>query len=381
MVFLFLGTTFHHFLRTWPGSYGAVLALSCCGLLALRSRRPRDLLLLAFGYAWAQFAAAPPRRCDPWLWFLCEAQSSREKVYLYLNASYLGEAANVLRSHLEQRCLAWDSRWGPWLLGMLSGMEQSDGIEDLYRQLGLLHVLVVSGSHFSVLTLIISQVLTGPWRLLYGFRVFSMAHWAPLRLLLESALIVAALIFLLMVGAQAPCQRAFLVLAVAYAQRWIGFPSDDLYRAVFCVQAFLFPSSFFSLSNALSWGATACILMRGGVREAVKAELLIQTMSFAFFGSFSPLGAAVNLLFAPLWDIAIFLAVALVVWKDERFAEGLRLACEYFHSGLAFIASWQERLWSAPSLIALPYFSHALRCLALIPVAFILARTLAARPR
>lgn len=376
MVFLFLGQAYHHFLETWPSAFWVIHALCSLSLLALQRRGLRPLLLLSVGYAWAQFAAAPTQRCDPWLWFLCEAQPGKEKIIRYLNGGYLGQAAAILRSFVEDRCLAWDKRWGPWLLGMLAGVKASDGVEELYRQLGLLHVLVVSGSHFSVLTLILSRIFIAPWRGLYSLHLFSMNQWVALRMILESALILAALVFLLMVGAQAPCQRAFLLLFVSFCQRWTSARSDDLYLKAFCLQATLFPSSFFSLSNLLSWGATACILIKTSKHDIVKAEILIQTMSFAFFGSLSPLGGLINLLLAPIWDAVIFLALLLILWGDRRFGDVLRAATEHFHSALSLVAAWQEHIWTAPNLVAVPPFNHILRFCALLPCAFVLLRIL-----
>lgn len=283
----------------------------------------------------------------PFFWFLGSADTLYDPLPRFFQNGYLDRIAATLTLQLQHFFLNWDSEWGPWFLRFGFGLKEDgqDTWPRIYQDLGLLHVLVVSGAHFSFIGGILQKFVEGPGRIAYALRLVPFAGW--LGWVTLSRMVVTSLLtlFALVVGFNPPCQRAWLALVLGLWLPLVAAPLDSRQsdRMVFGLQAFLFPGSFLSLSNALSW--TAYTLVRylkpwpkGWQRRllpAVEGPLIAVNMSY--FGSFSPWGLILNTFLQPVWHIVLGAGLLYWIWPDAWLGSMLRGFLQILHDGILYV--------------------------------------------
>ncbi|RZA26765.1 MAG: hypothetical protein EOP10_02560 [Proteobacteria bacterium] len=369
MLAFFLTQIVSYLILVCPGSdfYRFVLTVPL-GFLALRS----PLAALA-GIAWQSYSLDPSfgfqvehspmvqLRCDEKFWFICENKSINPFLSL-LSSLPIGEAAISLRNIVDDRCMSWNKQWGPFLFSLIMGGTAPENLKVLYRNLGFLHVLVISGSQFSLISDWLDRAISKPIQLLYASTVLDWKHFREFRLFVDILLQLTLLIYLLACGATPPCQRAFLEHSQRIYQRWLGQPesrssSFDVMR----VQLLIFPESFFSLSNFLSWGAITSLRALAKTRTLfaqLKTSACIQLLSLALFSRISLSALVLDFFLAPLWDYLLFAAVFVVLCPVAYIPDRLAESLDQIHQGLLQLDQWQTQIFGSASLALKDEFTH-----------------------
>jgi len=340
------------------------------------------LLQLGIGFFWANYwqMSAVRGHCSDAFWFLCSVDSAAEPGRLWLESTWLGYRMGEARAALAQACLQWHPHWGPWALGLLGGQEApgSSSLVQLYKELGLVHVLVISGSHFSFLAGLLSGCFSYPVRCLYVIRLLSFRRWLTLHLLLEMFILCLITQYALLVALPPPCQRAWLAWVVGQLRTWSADredPNQELLTVAW-LQALLFPLSWLSLSNALSWAAWASLVRFSG---RVERQCCISLLSLGFFAAFNPLGFVLNIALEPLWNLVLAALVASLTtgWGQTLLPEAL----DVLHQGLAWCLDLQIRLWGGVALRWDGPLAPVGRCLAVLVACGLLTAPLWRRKR
>ena len=303
------------------------------------------------------FSLADGFDCDARFWFVCNAREP-SLLLRYLMASKLGEAALWVRAWTENYCLAWHPLWGNLAFSLIMGGKPDDSLKGLYRSLGFLHVLVISGSQFSLLSNWLKKLSQVPVIALYSVGLIDWRSFRPLSFLADFITLVGLSIYLLACGASPPCQRAFIQQLHAFLQKWI-WPSRTLQKPtptgawVFQAQALLFPTQWFSLSTLLSWGAVYSLNFFGSTRSfftQVRISLSIQLLSLAMFSRLSLASLLFDFFISPVWDILLFICLAGIFLPELHLQLGMTMVLNYFHEFLWKLDLWQTTLFGSSTL-------------------------------
>lgn len=140
------------------------------------------------------------------------------------------------------------------LIGQGTALESEDW--QLFRRLGVIHALVISGLHLSVIALFVSS-LASLWRRSHCGLADRGARRA------EAFFVVTVLtLYAVLSGFAVPIQRAWLMVLLAWVPRLLGYrtsPWSTLYVAVM-ILALLAPHTLLGASFWLSVSATAAVL-------------------------------------------------------------------------------------------------------------------------
>jgi ComEC/Rec2-related protein len=310
--------------------------------------RGGSCLAFAAGGLWQTFwTTHEPGRSHPFFWFLGTAESAGDPIPLFFQQGLLDQVAGFLAADLQSFFLDWDAEWGLWFLRFGFGFKaQGDDIwPRIYEELGLLHVLVVSGAHFSFVGGLLQNLVEGPGRMAYALRLFPLSTWLGWVTGARLVITVLITIFALVVGFNPPCQRAWLGLLVSLWLPLIAAPLTDMRtdRLVFSLQALCFPGSFLSLSNALSWSAYTMVrylrpwpkAWQRRCLPAVEGPLIAVNLSY--FGTFSPWGLLLNTFLQPLWHIILGTGLLYWIWPEAWIGEGLRFILQRLHDGILYV--------------------------------------------
>ncbi len=303
--------------------------------------------------------AHPALRCDPKFWFVC-SNAQPGMILIYLTGTPIGRIAMHLQVYFEGLCLAWHPLWGRLASSLLMGGQAADDFKSLYKNLGFLHVLVISGSQFVLLSQALAWFTRLPLRGFYALRLLRWPNFRWLSLFMDLAILAALLLYLLACGTTPPCQRAFLSLAHRSYGIWLkpprpsqGRPAPSSAVRVFWWQALLFPEACFSLSSLLSWGAALSLQIFRGARRwsaQLKISLLIQLLNLALFGRLSLASLCLDFFISPLWDLLLFLCLAavLILWPplQNAIASGL----DFLHQSLLLMDRWEWQTFGSSAL-------------------------------
>lgn len=303
-------------------------------------------------------------RCDPRFWFLCSSPRSSLLVN-YLSQTDLGHAARELHAFVEGYCLAWHPLWGNLAMSLVMGGKPDERLKGLYKNLGFLHVLVISGSQFSLLARWLSFALRAPAVALYASSVIDWRQFRPLSLLVDILNLLLLLVYLLACGASPPCQRAFLEQGHGFYKKWLASP-DPARRSggsalwVFTAQALLFPTEWFSLSTLLSWGAVYSLKFFAEARSfsaQLRVSISIQLLSLAIFSRLSIASLLLDFFVSPIWDILLFVCLLGIFAPALELQNGMTTALDFFHGILWQIDRWQMEVFGSSALSFKPSVS------------------------
>jgi ComEC/Rec2-related protein len=173
-------------------------------------------------------------------------------------------------------------------------------LKDVFRTTGLIHLLVVSGSHLLFLQNMIALL-------------FSTFIRKPVPFRLSSA---ALLLFTLLTGLQAPCARAYIQFLLNWCnkkQKLFWRPWHvTLISGLLCLV--LFPQWILSSSLMMSWVCALAISMTARSDSPVKQQIMIYFALLPIVASLSaphPFVILINLVFTPLFGLVVFPLVLL----------------------------------------------------------------------
>lgn len=258
--------------------------------------------------------------------------------------SLICQTFGSIRAEIYKSLNAFPLDMRRWLAGFALG-KGSDVDKELmatFRNVGLLHVLVLSGSHLSVIAGMLLFFLRAPFLVLYFFRVMDAQRWVYV--LHISVLIAVLLLFLFcaVVGFAQSVQRAFLNFCVCHLAGMMGFAQDTRtkIKLTFFAQALIFPVNLLSVSLILSWTGTLILhafyestYLKSNFAifsQLAKIQLVFFASTLVFFGQAGLLSPLANLLALPV--LAILLPLDLIAltmraaWLNEWLIALNRLA-------------------------------------------------------
>ncbi len=283
------------------------------------------------------------------------------------------------------------------LLGRQGALHPADWL--FLRELGIVHVLVVSGVHVSLVVLWVQYLLKLPRRL------FLLRHdrglgWAHL-----TAIALVASGYILLTGASLPAQRALLMMATSYFMRILFWRVSSL-SAVVAAAAVLITSNPWSALTPGFWLSvllTGVIIVEtedapprrvvGWLRLNCILTVASSLLTVFFFNQFSTASLMSNLLVVPLFtgvvlpvgllglaitevnfEVGGWFLTGIAVVTNELISlmlaanalTGLgRLTSAYFHSGSIFIVAvvvlgnTLPKKAATPIILLLPLFVSA----------------------
>ena len=284
------------------------------------------------------------------------------------------------------------------LQGLLLGRQEALHPQDwlFLREFGIVHVLVVSGVHVSLVVLWMQHLLKLPRRL-FLLRDDTGSGWIHL-----AAISLAALGYVLLTGASLPAQRALFMMGTAYFMRIVFWRVSSLSSVVAAAAVLVTINPWSALTPGfwLSVVLTGVIIVEtmyapprpilGWLRLTCVLTVTSSLLTVFFFHQFSTAALVSNLFIAPLFTVLVLpvglvgLAIAelgfevggwlltgIAVLVNELLSlmgvattiSGLgRLVSVYFHSGIIFIVAVAAlggalpKKLRTPVVLLLPFF-------------------------
>ena len=284
------------------------------------------------------------------------------------------------------------------LQGLLLGRQEALHPVDwlLLREFGIVHVLVVSGVHVSLVVLWMQNLLKLPRRL------FLLRHDTGLGWLNLAAISLVASGHVLLTGASLPAQRALIMMSTAYFMRILFWRVSSLSSVVAAAAVLITINPWSALTPGfwLSVLLTGAIIVEtanapsrrflGWVRLSCVLTVVSSLLTVFFFNQFSTAALVSNLLIAPFFTVVVLpvglLGLAITELNFElggwllsgigvlthqlisfmsaaNALSGLgQLAFVYFHSGIIFIVAVAAlggalpKKLRTPVILLLPFF-------------------------
>jgi predicted membrane metal-binding protein len=233
-----------------------------------------------------------------------------------------------------------------------------------FKDVGLLHVLILSGGHLSVAAALFLWVARIILLVPYVARKITIKIWLKYWSISGFFALVSLFLFCLMVGFSQSVQRAFFAVVVSSLLSMLGFAKSTKSRILmtFFWQVVFFPVNILSPSMLLSWSGSLLLMgffestyLKGFVwsfLQVLKIQLLFFGTSLVFFGSVGVLSPLVNLagqfvfgILLPMNIVAIGLSIT---WLDHFTVLANRLVLD----GMDRIAAYQSDL--PVSFISIP---------------------------
>lgn len=297
------------------GRQGRVLHANGCGFIV------DDLLIEVSGSQ--QIVRARGRGLAGDVVELAKLPLATEPVVVVRNAvsqvSHTCNYAGVARSYLLQHLSAWPSGRREWLQSFILGADMHlDGVTlRALRRLGLLHIVVLSGSHIAVLAMFVLLGLRFLPVLGFSLRVITMRTWPFIWSITAGVCVIAIVAFSFIVGAPQSVQRSMVLFLIMQISDlfWIRKPIGEVLLAVWLFQSILFPVHILSLTMFLSWSGSLILsgVLKSHFRKSwfaiLREKIFIQGLfalgSLMVFGSLGLGSIAANLLFGPLFSLAL----------------------------------------------------------------------------
>jgi ComEC/Rec2-related protein len=180
---------------------------------------------------------------------------------------------------------------------------------------GLLHLLVVSGLHVSLVALALTLVIAWPAQLLYARRWLSPNAWRHTQAGLRVVGALGALSYAALVGMNAASHRSALAFALMQLSSvFCGHASlSTRLNVVLAVQMLVYPVGLFADAAAMSWFAYVVVIEASRpavgwwsrLRQVFWMQTRLVVGSGALFGTLPLLGLVANPLLVPLFPLIL----------------------------------------------------------------------------
>lgn len=261
--------------------------------------------------------------------FFIEKNSPR---YLRSRSHPFAIIEESISTTLGERLDHFGRYWRGWFEAVALGKKTllDRGLVKLFRSTGLLHLLVISGFHVSLVAGTAQFFIRLPFQCAYVVGFLRAEAWRRLHVPLLILSSLFAVLFASYVGFSGACQRALLFFLL---RRWwpvfMGGRSPLSEKVIWTagIQSILFPTGFLSTGNILSWGAFLLVLPLGFFAQKgfltrllilFKAEIQLLFLTLALLGKVSAVSVWANLILAPLFSIVFFPAL---LWLAVPYAE------------------------------------------------------------
>lgn len=225
---------------------------------------------------------------------------------------------NAMERYIRETC----PRQHRFLRAVLLGDKRSteERVEDSFRRLGILHLLVVSGFHVTLVATLVTLAMAIPFHILYSLRLLTPRGMANSSHLLAVACIACVFAYCRMTDFGPATQRSFLVFGVAIMSRTVRVQATFHRKIswVIALQSLLFPHDVFTAGSLLSWAAyllvTAPTRGESTLLRALAPQAMISLAVAALFGEFSVIGLFTNLLVVPVFSLLMLYACPLLAF-------------------------------------------------------------------
>ncbi|SME89914.1 ComEC/Rec2 family competence protein [Pseudobacteriovorax antillogorgiicola] len=237
--------------------------------------------------------------------------------------------------------------------GVILGMSREyHYYKDLFKTLGIYHLLVLSGFHMSLVFKFVGGLVAQIPKSLYVLTLISPRLWRWVKNWVFPTQVSSVIIASYFLGFSVPCQRACLTSILGHKQ-WLGSGLSLNHRLllVHFIHLFLAPYAALSMSFALTWLIYLVLVSRDSGKtwmNAVISQVMISAILLVFLPSITVLSILINLLLAPFFALllsSIFGAYLWVTWGDSAsyVFEGQRMLLSLFQ-WLDQFATWDLSL-------------------------------------
>ncbi|MDE3269696.1 MAG: ComEC/Rec2 family competence protein [Pseudomonadota bacterium] len=253
----------------------------------------------------------------------------------------------TIADQLDDPVRGWVSRL---LLGSKTSMPKD--ISEAFKFLGLLHILVISGLHITIIAGCCMNLMRWLVRMSYALRLITSVECQRFQTIGGYAVLMFIIIYGCSIGFGAPAQRAVLLFIVQFIGAkffsQVGFWQKI--TIVFFLQSLVFPVGFFSDSMLLSWGAYLTIahchrqalLCTGWLAKArcllLQGQLIISALIVCFFQELCLIAIPLNLLLMPIIPAIVLSAGLLLLPLPALCIAWLTDLHAMFLQGLVYLA-------------------------------------------
>jgi ComEC/Rec2-related protein len=206
-----------------------------------------------------------------------------------------------------------------WLSGFVLGKnaDVQQSLIGTFRNVGLLHILVLSGGHLSVIAGLLLFILRVPFLIPYLLKNLGMEKWIIIWNITSVVTCAVLFLFCAIVGFSPTVQRAFLSFVVCQIFPMLGIAQNPKtrIRLTFCFQAGIFPVNLLSMSLILSWTGSLVLMaffestylksLAGTCLQAAKIQLFFLGSTLIFFGQAGILSPLANLVGLPVFGVLL----------------------------------------------------------------------------
>lgn len=243
-----------------------------------------------------------------------------------------------LRQAFEARLQSIPWEWQGWLQALLLGdwSRLPRSVQENFRHVGLVHLLVLSGFHFGLLFRVTEASLRYLFSPLYVLRLLSPLAWKNCHGLFFCLTMLLGLAYIFTAGLTHPSLRALLVYGALGINRiFLGRSAIGLAIVWALVgQILILPAGFWERSNLLSWAAYLWLLLcfqsldrSAGwwplLKNALYCQLGLALLTAPMVGVFSSLGIVANLLVGPIFPVIFLLSLGWLFGLDHLLGSDL----------------------------------------------------------
>lgn len=326
---------------------------------AQSQKRPLCLFFFLMGGIWALVNANKAENNGPPFQSMACAEHSVVFSELTLHTENKNGALQTLQfCSMRRAVIAFIRRVSPvheqFLVSVIMGEKTTLDFEteDSFRRLGIFHLLVVSGSHVTLLAGFVNGFSLAMINLLGSLRLLNPDRFLQARQGVVLLTLLLTLLYCCMTGFSAAAQRAFFVFCLhCVVTKIVPFKMEPVRRIfiLMSLQSLWFPQDFFTGGNLLSWMAYLMILafparsqagVWRSVVEAFMPQICISLIVLALFGEFSLIGIFANFLVIPLFSnlmtktyAVLFLSLGFSYWIGA-----LDALLSWFLEGISYLS-------------------------------------------
>jgi predicted membrane metal-binding protein len=218
-----------------------------------------------------------------------------------------------------------------FLFGDMSELKSS--VSRAFFELGLIHVLVLSGGHLYFILSFFGFLLNLVPLTLFSMRLLKINGYVRYDSFNKIVLILAMAAFSMATGFSSSMQRAlvFAFFAIFPCKRLLAIMNTSKFSAIFLIQCYLFPMEAYDRSFLLSWcGAIILRLSHEpsssqtfhlSVIKSLKTQLKFGLMSLFAFGQWSLLSFVSNVILLPIFNLLIWCNLFALIWRELTHSE------------------------------------------------------------
>ena len=204
---------------------------------------------------------------------------------------------------------------------------------DLFKNLGIYHILVLSGFHIMLLIRLTEYVFQGIPHLLYSVGLFNFTFYMRARLFCKFIQFISISLFCFIVGFPVPCQRAYSSYLARLCGDVVGLKLKPTHRILvgLCFHIWIFPWRALDASFWLSWVIYSVFFVRwsfpsekySGLFSVIFRQLLITIILLLFFERVPVVGLFVNIIFSMFLNLFVYSIMASFILLSFDLPNGL----------------------------------------------------------